>query len=51
MGADIEHTDRAAKAIAQLANSDEDKQKVTAICKHMAKLKLGKFDSIYDEYA
>lgn len=51
MGADIEHTDRAAKAIVQLANSDEDKEKVTAICKHMAKLKLGKFDSIYDEYA
>ncbi len=51
MGADIEHTDRAAKAIVQLANSDEDKEKVTAMCRNMAKLKLGKFDSIYDEYA
>ena len=51
MGADVEHTDRAAKAIAQLADSDEDKAKVTAMCRNMAKLKLGKFDSIYDEYA
>jgi pyrroloquinoline quinone (PQQ) biosynthesis protein C len=50
-GADIEHTERGARAIAELANSGEDKQKVTEICQHMAKLKLGKFDSIYDEYA
>ncbi len=50
-GADIEHTDRAAKAIAQLAQSDEDKEKVTAMCRNMVRLKLGKFDSIYDEYA
>jgi pyrroloquinoline quinone (PQQ) biosynthesis protein C len=51
MGADIEHTNRAGIAIAQLADSDEDKEKVTAICKHMAKLKRGKFDSIYEEYS
>jgi pyrroloquinoline quinone (PQQ) biosynthesis protein C len=50
-GADIEHTARAAKAIAEQATTDKDRDKVTAICKHMAKLKLGKFDSIYDEYA
>ena len=50
-GADIEHTARAAKAIAEQATSDEERSKVTAICRHMAKLKLGKFDSIYDEYA
>ena len=39
------------KAIAEQATTDKDRDKVTAICKHMAKLKLGKFDSIYDEYA
>ena len=50
-GADIEHTERAARAIAELATSDEDQTKVRAICRHMAKLKLAKFDSIYDEYA
>ena len=50
-GADIEHTVRAAKAITDQAQSGEDREKVVAICKHMAKLKLGKFDSIYDEYA
>lgn len=50
-GADVEHTARAAKAITEQATSDEDRSKVVAICQHMAKLKLGKFDSIYDEYA
>ena len=50
-GADVEHTARAAKALTEQATSDEDRAKVIAICTHMAKLKLGKFDSIYDEYA
>ena len=50
-GADIEHTERAAKAIAELVTTDEEREKVRAICRHMAKLKLGKFDSIYDEYS
>jgi pyrroloquinoline quinone (PQQ) biosynthesis protein C len=50
-GADIEHTSRAAKAITEQASTDEERAKVIAICTHMAKLKLGKFDSIYDEYA
>ena len=50
-GADIEHTERAANAIAELATTDEDQEKVRAVCRNMAKLKLGKFDSIYDEYA
>lgn len=50
-GADMEHTERSAKAIAQMATSDDDRERVTAICRHMAKLKLQKFDSIYDEYA
>ena len=51
MGADIEHTERAANSIAELAQSEQDQEKVRAMCRNMAKLKLGKFDSIYDEYA
>ena len=50
-GADVEHTERAAKAIAELASSDEDRERVRAVCRNMARLKLGKFDAIYDEYA
>jgi pyrroloquinoline quinone (PQQ) biosynthesis protein C len=49
-GADIEHTERAANAIAELATTDEDAEKVRTICRNMARLKLGKFDSIYDDY-
>ena len=50
-GADVEHTERAATAIAESAISDEDQEKVRTMCRNMAGLKLGKFDSIYDEYA
>ena len=50
-GADIEHTERAAKAIAELADSEEDRERVRRVCRNMARLKLGKFDSIYEEYA
>ncbi len=50
-GADVEHTARAAKAIAELADSDEDRERVRFVCRNMARLKLGKFDSIYEEYA
>ena len=47
----IEHTERAANSIAELAQSEQDQETVRAMCRNMAKLKLGKFDSIYDEYA
>jgi pyrroloquinoline quinone (PQQ) biosynthesis protein C len=50
-GADIEHTERAANAIAELATTEETQQRVRAMCRNMARLKVGKFDSIYDEYA
>jgi pyrroloquinoline quinone (PQQ) biosynthesis protein C len=50
-GADVEHTERAAAAIAESAISDEDQEKVRTMCRNMAGFKLGKFDSIYDEYA
>ncbi len=49
-GADIEHTERATNAIAELVTTDEEQEKVRAMCRNMAKFKLGKFDSIYDEY-
>jgi hypothetical protein len=32
-------------------SSDEDREKVRRICQNMAGFKLGKFDSIYDEYS
>ena len=51
MGADVEHTERAANAIAQLAVTDEEQERVRAVCRNMARFKLGKFESIYDEYA
>jgi pyrroloquinoline quinone (PQQ) biosynthesis protein C len=50
MGADVEHTKRSANAIAEIATSVEDQEKVRTMCRNMARLKLGKFDSIYDEY-
>jgi pyrroloquinoline quinone (PQQ) biosynthesis protein C len=49
-GADVEHTKAGAIAVAELATTDEEQERVSAMCRHMAKLKLGKFDSIYDEY-
>ena len=49
-GADIEHTERATNAIAELVTTDEEQEKVRTMCRNMAKFKLGKFDSIYDEY-
>ena len=50
-GADVEHTARSANAIAGMATTDEDQERVRVMCRNMARLKLGKFDSIYDEYA
>jgi pyrroloquinoline quinone (PQQ) biosynthesis protein C len=50
-GADVEHTERAATAIAGSATGDEEQEKVRTMCKNMAGFKLAKFDSIYDEYA
>ena len=50
-GADIEHTERAANAIAESVTSEEDQEKIRTMCRNMAAFKLGKFDSIYDEYA
>ena len=40
-----------AAAIAESATNDEDQEKVRTICRNLAGFKLGKFDSIYDEYA
>ena len=49
-GADVEHTERAATAIAETVTRDEDQEKIRTMCRNMAGFKLGKFDSIYDEY-
>ena len=49
--ADVEHTARGATAIVELAPDEASRQNLVTMCSHMAKLKLGKFDSIYDEYA
>ena len=51
MGADIEHTKRSADAIAAMAPSDEEQEKVRQMCRNMARLKRGKFEGIYDAYA
>jgi pyrroloquinoline quinone (PQQ) biosynthesis protein C len=51
MGADMEHTARSAKAIAELATTNLDQEKVRNVCRNMARFKLQKFESIYDEYA
>jgi len=50
-GADVEHTERAANAISESVTSDEDQEKIRTMCRNMAGFKLGKFDSIYDEYS
>jgi len=50
-GADVEHTERAANAISESVTSDEDQEKIRTMCRNMAGFKLGKFYSIYDEYA
>ena len=50
-GADIEHTERSANMIAELATTDDSQQRVAAVCRNMARFKLGKFESIYDDYA
>jgi hypothetical protein len=47
----VEHTERATTAIAESATSDENQEKVRKMCRNIAGFKLGKFDSIYDEYA
>jgi pyrroloquinoline quinone (PQQ) biosynthesis protein C len=49
-GADVEHTERSAAAIAESATTEEDQEKIRTMCRNMAGLKLGKFDSVYDEY-
>jgi len=45
-GADVEHTERAATAIAESATSDEDQEKVRTMCRNMAGVRLGKFESM-----
>ena len=41
--ADIEHTARVANAIAELATTDEEQERVRTVCRNMARFKLAKF--------
>ena len=50
-GADMEHTDRSANMIADMALTDDSRRRIEAVCRNMARFKLMKFDSIYDDYA
>lgn len=50
-GADIEHTERSANMLAELASTDDARRRVAAVCRNMTRFKLGKFESIYDDYA
>jgi pyrroloquinoline quinone (PQQ) biosynthesis protein C len=47
---DVGHSEIAAQAVARLATTDRDKEVAWYWAKHQAKLKLAKFQSIYDEY-
>ena len=48
---DVEHSAEAAKAVGHLATTDRDKELVWYVAKSQVKLKLAKFQGIYDAYA
>jgi pyrroloquinoline quinone (PQQ) biosynthesis protein C len=48
---DVEHSALAAEAVARLATTDRDKQLVRDMVEKQVRLKLAKFDAIYDHYA
>ena len=51
MVADIEHTQRSAQLIARLVKTPRDAKLVRESAQYMVRIKLGKFDGIYREYA
>jgi len=51
MVADIEHTAQSADLIARLAKTPRDARLVRESAQYMVRIKLGKFDGIYREYA
>ncbi len=48
---DVDHSEQAAQAVARLATTDEVKDEVRTFVGYKAKLKLAKWDGIYDAYA
>lgn len=48
---DVDHSQLAAKAVAQIAQTDRDKEMVWYSARNQASLKLAKFQAIYDTYA
>ncbi len=48
---DVDHAEQAAQAVARLATTDRVKAEVRAFVTYKAKLKLAKWDGIYDAYA
>ena len=51
MVADIEHTAHSADLIARMVKTARDERLVRESAKYMVRIKLGKFDGIYREYA
>jgi pyrroloquinoline quinone (PQQ) biosynthesis protein C len=51
MVADIEHTAQSADLIARLVKTPRDARLVRESAQYMTRIKLGKFDGIYREYA
>jgi pyrroloquinoline quinone (PQQ) biosynthesis protein C len=49
--ADIEHAERAAQAVARLATTDRVKDEVRAFVGYKARMKIAKWEGIYDAYA
>ena len=48
---DVDHSRMAAEAVARSAHTDEDKEAVWRSARLQVKLKLAKFEGIYDAYA
>lgn len=48
---DVDHSKMAAEAVARIAQTDRDKELVWYTARLQTKLKLAKFQAIYDEYA
>ena len=51
MVADEEHTAQASEVIARMAGTPREQQLVREAARHTVRLKLGKFESIYESYA
>jgi pyrroloquinoline quinone (PQQ) biosynthesis protein C len=48
---DVDHSERAPEAVARLATTDQVRDEVRTFVGYKARLKLAKWDAIYDAYA